>query len=142
MAEVVYNVGKARALAGLITAGTANLAAALIITSKTGAADPDLATMAAIDAVGTVAFHSQRVTLTGVTVTTDNTNDRINIDSADITFSASAGVTALAMVIYDKTTDTNDTTRIPLAFYDTNFGAGVPLDGGIVVAVTDFLRQA
>lgn len=142
MAEVVYNVGKARALAGLISAGTANLAAALIITSKTGAADPDLATMAAIDAVGTVAFHSQRVTLTGVTVTTDNANDRVNIDAADITFSASAGVTALAMVIYDKTTDTNDSTRIPLAFYDTNFGAGVPLDGGIVVAVTDFLRQA
>lgn len=142
MAEVVYNVGKARALAGLITSGTANLAAALVITSKTGAADPDLATMAAIDAVGTVAFHSQRVTLTSVTVTTDNTNDRVNIDSADITFPAAAGVTALAMIVYDKTTDTTDTTRIPIAFYDTNFGAGVPLDGGLVVAVADLLRQA
>lgn len=141
MAEVTYNTGKARSLAGLLAAGTTNLAAALVITSKTGASDPDLTTMAAIDAVGTVALHATRVALTGVTVTTDNANDRVNIDAADITFPAAAGVTALAMIIYDKTTDTSDTTRIPLSFHDTNFGAGVPLDGGIVVAVTDLLRQ-
>lgn len=142
MAELVYNAGKARALAGLLASGTSNLVAALVITSKAGAADPDLATMAAIDTVGTVAFHSQRVTLTGVTVTVDNANDRVNIDCADITFTAAAGVTALAMIVYDKTTDTNDGTRIPLSFHDTNFGAGVPLDGGLVVGVADLLRQA
>jgi hypothetical protein len=140
MSEVVYNVGKARALAGAITAGGTNLKAAIIITSKTGAADPDLATMAAIDAVGTVAFHSQRVALTSVTVTTDNTNDRVNIDSGDITFSAAAGVTALALVIYDATTDTSDTTRIPISYHDTGFPQ--PMDGGLVVAVSDFLRAA
>lgn len=142
MAESTYNAGKARALAGLLVTGTSNLAAALVITSKAGASDPDLATMAAIDAVGTVAFHSQRVTITSVTVTTDLANDRVNIDSADITFAAAPGVTALAMIVYDKTTDTNDTTRIPLSFHDTNFGAGVPLDGGLVVGVADLLRQA
>lgn len=142
MAEVTYNAGKARLLAGAITAGSTNLRAALIITSKTGASDPDLATMAAIDAVGTVALHSQRVTLTSVTVTTDNTNDRVNIDSADISFSASAGVTALAMVIYDATTDTSDSTRIPLFYYDTGFGSGVPIDGGLNVTVTDFARAS
>lgn len=141
MAEVVYNAGKKRALDGLIVTGTSNLVMALVITSKAGAADPDLATMAAIDAVGTVAFHSNRQTLTGVTVTTDNTNDRVNIDCADVTFPAAAGVVALAAIVYDKTTDTSDTTRIPIAFYDTNFGAGVPLDGGLVVAVNDLLRQ-
>lgn len=140
MAEVVFNVGKAKIAAGVITAGGTNLAAAIIITSKTGASDPDLATMAAIDAVGTVAFHSQRVALTSVTLTTDNTNDRINIDCADITFSAAAGVTALAMVIYDKTTDTNDTTRIPISYHDTGFPQ--PMDGGLVVAVADFLRAS
>jgi hypothetical protein len=140
MSEVVYNVGKARALVGAITAGGTNLKAAIIITSKTGAADPDLATMAAIDAVGTVAFHSQRVALTSVTVTTDNTNDRVNIDSGDITFSAAAGVTALALVIYDATTDTSDSTRIPISYHDTGFPQ--PMDGGLVVAVSDFLRAA
>lgn len=98
--------------------------------------------MAAIDAVGTVAFHSQRVTLTGVTLTTDTTNDRVNIDSADISFTASAGVTALALIIYDATTDTSDATRIPMFFYDTGFGAGLPIDGGLNVTVSDFARVA
>jgi hypothetical protein len=140
MAEVSYNAGKARLLAGAVTAGGTNLKAAIIITSKTGASDPDLATMAAIDAVGTVAFHTDRQTLTSVTVGTDNTNDRINLDSANITFAAAPGVTALAMVIYDATTDTSDTTRIPLFYYDTGFPQ--PMDGGLVVTVTDFARAS
>lgn len=139
MAEVAYNAGKARLLAGAVTAGGTNLRAAIVITSKTGAADPDLATMAAIDAIGTVAFHTERVTMTAVTVTQDNTNDRVNLDSANVTFAA-AGVSALAMIIYDATTDTSDTTRIPLAFYDTGFPQ--PMDGGLVVTVTDFLRAS
>lgn len=142
MTTVVYNAGKARVLAGLLSAGTTNLSMALIITSKTGAADPDLATMAAIDAVGTVAFHSNRQVLASVTVTTDNANDRVNVDSGDVTFPAAAGVTALAAVIYDKTTDTSDTTRIPVCYDDTNFGAGIPMDGGLVVSIADFLRAA
>lgn len=142
MAEVAYNAGKARLLAGAVTAGGTNLKAAVVITSKTGAADPDLATMAAIDAVGTVALHATRASLTGVTVTTDNANDRVNLDSADFSFPAAAGVTALALIIYDATTDTSDATRIPLFYYDTGFGAGLPMDGGLNVTVTDFARVA
>lgn len=142
MAEVVYNAGKARLLAGAVTTGSTNLRAVVVLTSKTGASDPDLATVAAIDAVGTVALGTQRVTLTSVTVTTDNTNDRVNIDCADITFSASVGNSALALIIYDATTDTNDTTRIPIAFYDTGFSTGVPMDGGLVISVTDFVRAS
>jgi hypothetical protein len=136
--EKFYNVGKAKVAAGaIVTAGT-NLTAAIIITSKTGSDDQDLTTVAAIDAVGTVAFHSERIVLTSVTVTTDQTNDRINIDCGNITFAAAPGVSALAMIIYDKTVDTNDTTRIPIAFYDTGFPQ--PMDGGLVVNVTDFAR--
>jgi hypothetical protein len=140
MAEVTYNTGKQKLAAGVITAGTTNLAAAIVITSKTGADNPDLATMAAIDAVGTVAFHTERVPLSSVTVSVDNTNDRVNIDSGNITFAAAPGVSALAMIIYDKTTDTTDTTRIPLFFYDTGFPQ--PMDGGLVVNVADFARVA
>jgi hypothetical protein len=44
------------------------------------------------------------------------------------------------MIIYDASTDTTDTTRLPVAFYDTGFGAGLPIDGGLNVTVTDFLR--
>lgn len=140
MAEVVYNIAKDRIAKGQLVFGTTTLKALLVITSKTGAADPDLATLAAIDAVGTVAFHTDRQTLTTVVATQDNANDRENIDSANIAFAVAAGVTALAMIIYDASTDTTDTTRLPVAFYDTGFGAGLPLDGGLNVTVTDFLR--
>lgn len=140
MAEIVYNVGSGKVAAGVITAGTANLGAALVITSKTGADAKTLTTMAAIDAVGTVAFHSQRLTLTGVTVTIDQVNNRVNFDCADLAFSAAAGVTALALIIFDQTTNTSDTTRIPMFFYDTGFGAGLAMDGGLNITVPDFYR--
>jgi hypothetical protein len=128
MAEVVYNIAKDRIAKGQLVFGTTALKALLVITSKTGAADPDLATLAAIDAVGTVAFHTDRQALTTVVATQDNANDRENIDSANIAFAVAAGVTALAMIIYDASTDTTD------------IGAGLPLDGGLNVTVTDFLR--
>lgn len=140
MAEVTYNVGKARVAGGDTALDTADLRMALIITSKAGAADPDLATMAAIDAVGTVAFHTERLALTGLTVTADNVNDRANCDAGNLTFAAAAGVTALAAVIYDHAAGGSDTTRFPLFFYDTGFGAGLPLDGGLQVNINDFAR--
>lgn len=140
MADILYNVGKARIVAGAIPNAAANLRAVVVTTSKTGADNPDLATMAAIDAVGTVALGAERVTLTGVTQATDNANDRVNWDSANFAFAAVAGATALAVIIYDATTNTDDTTRIPIGFYDTGFGAGLPMDGGLNVTVNDFLR--
>lgn len=140
MADIWYNIGKTRVAAGDTPLDTSDLRAAIIITSKTGADDPDLATVAAIDAVGTVALHSERVALTSLTVTVDNTNNRANMDSANVTFAAAPGVTALAMVIYDHAAGGSDATRFPLTFHDTNFGAGIPMDGGLVVTVTDWAR--
>ena len=140
MAEVAYNVGKTRIAAGDTALDSSDLRMLLIITSKTGASDPDLGTLAAIDAVGTVAFHTERIALTGLTVTQDNTNDRANCDSGNVTFSVAAGVTALAAIIYDHAAGGSDATRFPLFYYDTGFGAGIPLDGGLVVTVNDFAR--
>lgn len=138
MTEVVYNVGKTRILAGDTALDTGDLRALIIITSKTGASDPDLATLAAIDAVGTVAFHTDRQALASLTVTQDNTNDRANADSGNITFAAAPGVTALAMVIYDNAAGGTDSVRYPIAYYDTGFPQ--PMDGGLVVNVADWLR--
>lgn len=140
MAEVAYNVGKTRIAAGDTSLDSSDLRALLIITSKTGADNPDLATLAAIDAVGTVAFHSERIALASLTVAQDDANNRANADSANITFAAAPGVTALAMVIYDHAAGGTDTVRFPLFFYDTGFGAGIPIDGGLVVTVNDFAR--
>lgn len=140
MAEVVYNVGKARIAKALSDLDGGTLKAAFITGTKTGADNPDLATMSAIDAVTGVGLSTERVALTSLTVTQDDTNNRANCDVANFSFAAAAGVTALALVIYDATTDTDDTTRVPLAFYDTGFGTGLPVDGGLNVTVNDWLR--
>lgn len=140
MAEIMYNVAKTRIAAGDTILDSGDIRALLVITSKTGADDPDLATMAGIDAVGAVAFHTERVVLTGLTVTNDNVNNRANIDSANFVFAAAAGVTALALIIYDNAGGGSDATRFPITFYDSGFGAGIPLDGGLSVTVADYLR--
>jgi hypothetical protein len=106
---------------------------ALITGTKTGASNPDLATMAAIDAVSGVGLHTERVALANKTVNQDDTNDRANVSADTVAFAASAGVTALALVIYDHAGGGTDSSRFPLMFDDTNFGAGLPLDGGLDV---------
>lgn len=138
MAEVVYNVGKTRILAGDTALDSSDLRMLIVITSKTGASDPDLGTLAAIDAVGTVAFHSERVALASLTVTQDNTNDRANADAGNVTFAAAAGVSALAAIIYDHAAGGTDSVRYPISFHDTGFPQ--PMDGGLVVNIADWLR--
>jgi hypothetical protein len=138
MAEITYNVGKQRILNGDTPLDSADLRMAIIITSKTGADDPDLATMAAIDAIGTVAFHTERVALTGLTVAVDNVNNRASADAGNVTFAAAPGVSALAAVIYDNAAGANDGLRYPISFHDTGFPQ--PMDGGLVVNISDFLR--
>lgn len=138
MAEIWYNSGKLRLTQGAILTGSTTLAAYIVITSKTGADDPDLATMAAIDAIGTVAFHGTRTILSAVTVATDAVNNRVDIDCGVISYGAAGGVTALAMIICDITDDTSMATRIPISFYDTGFPQ--PMDGGLVINVTNFAR--
>jgi hypothetical protein len=140
MAAVVYNVGKTRIAAGDIALDTGDLRMALITGTKTGASNPDLATMAAIDAVSGVGFHTERITLASLSVTQDDTNDRANVDAGNPAFAASAGVTALAAVIYDNAGAGADSGRFPILFDDTNFGAGIPLDGGLNVTISDWLR--
>lgn len=138
MAEIWYNRGKLRVVAGDTPLDTSDLRMLIIITSKTGADDPDLDTLADIDAAGTVAFHSERVALASLTVTQDDTNNRVNADSGNVTFAAAPGVTALAAVIYDHAAGGSDSLRFPLTFYDTGFPQ--PMDGGLVVNVTDWAR--
>ena len=139
MAEIWYNRGKTRVFGGDTPLDTADLRMLFIITSKTGADNPDLNTVADLDAVGTVAFHSERITLTGESVTQDDTNNRVNADVANVTIAASPGITILAAVIYDKGGGT-DATRHLLTFYDTGFGAGIPIDGGATITITDWAR--
>jgi hypothetical protein len=138
MAEIAYNVGKLRVANGDTPLDTADLRMLIVITSTAGADNPDLATLAAIDAVGTVAFHSERIALGSLAVTQDDTNNRANADAANVSFAAAPGVTALAAIIYDHAAGGADSARFPIGFYDTGFPQ--PMDGGLNVTINDWAR--
>jgi hypothetical protein len=105
--------------------------------TQTGVSDPDLNTVADLDAVSSVAIHSQRIALASIVTSEDDTNNRAAIDSADVTFTAAPGVTAQGVAIYDHTGGA-DNARDLLFIYTTNFPQ--PMDGGLVVQVADFVR--
>ena len=81
-----------------------------------------------------------RQALATFTSTEDDTNDRVNLDFADVSFGALAtGQTVIGAAIYDATTDTNDTTR-ELVSVDW-FATGVPTNGGtFTYAIADLYR--
>jgi hypothetical protein len=144
MAQFCFNVGKTLIVQGKANAGVTTLKAALVYGTKTGI-NEDLTTMQAVEDVTSVTLNGvgNRPTLTSVTVTTDQTDNRAEIDCAAFSFAADAGQSALALILYDATTDTNETTRIPIAFFDTNFGAGIAMDGGLNVSIpTELLYVA
>jgi len=137
VAETTTNRGKYRAMLAL--AAATDLRMLVFTGTQTGVNNPDLNTVADLDAVSSVAIHSERVALSSITTTEDDTNDRAALDSADVTFAAAAGVTAQGVAIYDHTGGA-DNARDLIAVYTTNFPQ--PMDGGLVVQVTDFLRAS
>lgn len=80
-----------------------------------------------------------RKTLTGVTVTVDDTNDRVAVDCADITWTAATGNAISALVIcYDPdTTGGTDADLIPLVKCDF---AITPDGSDVTATVNDFYR--
>lgn len=147
MSQVVYNRAKDDMAEAYLSGRTLKML--LLKTTAAGAFSPDIDTVAALLAVGSVAecdfTNYSRKTLASVTSTEDDTNDRANIDAANITWTAAGGAlnnTPAAAVIYDATTDTSDSTRILVAYYDTNFGSVATNGGDYTVNITDFLRLA
>lgn len=137
MAETVTNRAKYRALNALLGAIDARM---LVITgTAVGVNDPDLDTVASLDAVTGVSIHTERIALTGEAVTEDDTNNRAALDAADVTFAAAPGVTAQGVALYDEGGGT-DATRDLLAIYTTGFPQ--PMDGGLTITINDLLRAS
>lgn len=80
-----------------------------------------------------------RKTLSGVTVTVDDTNDRVAIDAADVTWSSPTGNAIGAVVIcYDPdTTGGTDADLIPLTKHDL---AWTPDGNSFTLSIADFAR--
>lgn len=138
MADVITNRGKYRILNAFLSANDVRMCA-FTGAQPADAAIPDLNTVADLDAVTSVAIHTERLTLSGETVTEDDTNDRAAYDSANAVFAAAAGVTAQGVAIYDEGSGT-DATRDLIVVYKTGFPQ--PMDGGLTINVADLIRAS
>lgn len=134
MAETVTNRGKY-----LLAHGGMNgrdLRMCVFTGTATGTNDPDLNTVADLDAVSGVSIHSERIALANESVTEDDTNNRVNLDADNVVFAAAAGVTAQGVAIYVE--GANDAAREIVTIHSTGFPQ--PMDGGLTVTIADWLR--
>lgn len=124
MADVVFNISKGRAAQlGLLPATNDALIAVPIETSgiESDATLQDYDNLSVLLAASNNEQTTMgRKTLTSVTVNTDDTNNRVEIDCADITWTAATGNAISAIIVcYDPDTTTgSDTDLIPLVKLD------------------------
>ncbi|MFE0647485.1 hypothetical protein ACFVZH_02690 [Streptomyces sp. NPDC059534] len=145
MANLVFNIalGKVASLAALPAANDGLVAvpleAAGLVTDATMRDYDDLATLLA--GASNEQTTMGRKTLTGVTVTVDDTNDRVAVDCADITWTSATGNAVGAVVIcYDPDTTTGtDADLIPLTKHDVTM---TPDGSSYTLTVSDFFRAS
>ena len=145
MSNVVFNVAKGR-LAYYASLPLANDALIAVPIQATGIVSDatmiDYATLAALLAGGSTEQTTMgRKTLSGVTVTVNNTSDRVEVDCADVTWTAASGSAVAAFVIaYDPDTGTStDSTRIPLVKADVTL---TPDGSDFTLTIADFYRAS
>ena len=128
MADTVFNRGKYLLTTGGIVWGTTDMRALLIKTDDngtlpSGAYDPDLNTVADLEAVSNVSEMSgtgySRKTMGGMAATEDDTNNRVVLDANDLTWTAINAGTARAVVVYKY--NASDASAELLSIHDTNF---------------------
>ncbi len=142
MTDLVFTISKG-AFVEKFRDGAANGLILLLIAADTDDAMRDTDTVTALLATAaneaTDGSYARKTGLTG-TITVDDTNNRVDVDIPDQTWSALAGATITDLVIaYEEAAA--DTTRIPLTLHDF---AVVP-DSSDVVAVVNasgFARAA
>jgi hypothetical protein len=82
-----------------------------------------------------------RKTLTSVTATVDDTNDRIALDAADVTWTSPTGnpIGALVIGYVPDTTAPSDSAIIPLTKHDLTW---TPDGNNFTLSIADFFRAA
>jgi len=145
MASFVFNIAKGR-VRTLAELGAANDALIAVPVEASGVqSDATLVDMDDLAAVFAGATNEQttmgRKTLTNVTVTVDDTNDRLALDCDDIVWSGATGNPISDIIIaYDgDTTGGTDANIVPVSMHDF---AATPDGLDITATVTDFIRSA
>ncbi|MGW1267536.1 hypothetical protein [Streptomyces sp. NPDC002491] len=145
MANIVFNIALGR-LAYYASLPATNDALIMVPIETSGIVND--ATMRDYDDLGALlggASNEQttmgRKTLASVTATVDDTNDRVNIDCADVTWTAATGNAISAVVIcYDPdTTGGTDADLIPLTKHDVTM---TPDGSDFTLTVSDFARAS
>lgn len=142
MADFVFNIAKGAAAEKFRDAAT-NGIILLCTTDEAQATQQDYDNLSTLLAGTTVeasdASYARKTGLTG-SVTVDDTNDRVDVDIPDQTFTALAGSAIVsAIVAYEESAA--DTGRVPLTHHDfavTPDGSDVTLQ----VATSGFFRAA
>lgn len=145
MANIVFNVALGR-LAYYASLPAANDALTMVPLEASGletdAVLRDKDDLAAVVA-GTTNEQTTvgRKTLASVTVTVDDTNDRVNLDAADVTWTAPTGnAIGAVMICYDPdTTGGTDADLIPLTKHDL---AWTPDGNNFTLTIADFVRTS
>ncbi|MEN0069420.1 MAG: hypothetical protein AAGC63_00285, partial [Propionicimonas sp.] len=83
-----------------------------------------------------------RLNLSRTNATQDDTNNRVNMDAANLTWSAAAvGTTIYGAFVYDATTDTSDTTRQLISVI--TLPTPIPTNGSdLVLQINDLFRAS
>lgn len=125
MADFEFNVAKGR-LAEKVDDG-ATIKLLVLKAAGTDADLKDLDTIADVLAEGSTTeadfTNYARKTLTNVTATVDDTNDLVEVDADDVTFTSAGGTTdntCTDSIIYEDV-DGTDANAIPLEQYDSAF---------------------
>ncbi|MBB4985017.1 hypothetical protein [Streptomyces nymphaeiformis] len=143
MGNIVFNqaLGRVASLAALPAASDALVAvlleAAGLVSDATMRDYDDLAALLA--GASNEQTTMGRKTLSGVTVTVDDTSDRVAVDCADVTWTAASGNAVGAVVIcYDPdTTGGTDADLVPLTKHDVSL---TPDGNSFTLSVADFYR--
>jgi hypothetical protein len=147
VADIVFNIAKGR-IASYVALPAANDALVVVLLEASGLeADSALRDYADLATLLAGANNEQTVmgrkTVTATTVTVDNTNDRVDLDFADLVWTAATGNPIGALVVcYDPdTTGGTDSSLVPLTKHDL---ALTPdgTDFTAVLAAAGFARAA
>ena len=125
MANFVFNVAKGKVAEKVADGATIKL---LVLKSAgSDAALRDLDTIAAVIAEGSTVeadfTNYERKTLGSLTATVNDTDDKMYVDAADVTFTSAGGAsnnTTTDVIIYEDV-DTTDANAIPLVCLDAVF---------------------
>lgn len=119
MADFVFNIAKG-AVAEMVRDGASNLLLLLLTAADTDANMRDVDTVAALLATSadeaTDGSYARKTGLTG-TITVDDTNDRVDVDVPDQTFTALAGA-AIVDAVFAYQNSAADSGRVPCTLHD------------------------